>query len=162
MNWLVISQALLLLLAANGAPILARRLLRHRFYRPLDGGRNLADGRPLLGPAKTWRGLVGALLLTTLMAALLGLPLWLGFVFGLLSMVGDLLTSFIKRRLGMPTSSMALVLDYLLESLLPVLVLALPLGLGWWDGMVIVLLFMVLTRQLSRVLFRLGIRKKPY
>ena len=40
--------ALLLLLVANGAPILAARVFRHHLDGPLDGGLVLADGRPLL------------------------------------------------------------------------------------------------------------------
>jgi len=162
MNSLVIGQVLFLLVVANGAPILARRLLKHRFYRPLDGGLNLADGRPLLGASKTWRGLLAALLLTPLMAGMIGLSLWLGLVFALLTMAGDLLTSFIKRRLGMQASSMALGLDYLLESLLPVLVLAPSLGLSVWDVFIIIVFFMILALLLSRILFFLGIRKRPY
>jgi len=162
MNYLVIGQVLLLLITANGAPILARRLLKHRFYRPLDGGLNLADGEPLLGASKTWRGLIAALFLTPLMAWLLGLSLWFGLLFGLLTMVGDLLTSFIKRRLGMQASSMALGLDYLPESLLPVAVLAPSLGLSVLEVLVIIVLFMALALLLSRLLFWLGIRKRPY
>ena len=155
-------KVLLLLITANGAPILARRLLRHRFYKPVDGGLNLADGQPLLGPSKTWRGLIASLLLTALMAWLLGLSLAFGALFALLTMVGDLLTSFIKRRLGMQASSMALGYDYLLECLLPVAVLAPPLGLSVLDVVVIVALFMVLALFLSQLLFWLGVRKRPY
>jgi CDP-2,3-bis-(O-geranylgeranyl)-sn-glycerol synthase len=162
MNGWLIGQVLLLLITANGAPILARWLLRHRFYRPLDGGMNLSDGRPLLGPSKTWRGLIASLLLTSLMAWLLGLSLGFGVLFGLLAMSGDLLTSFIKRRFGMKVSSMAPGFDYLLESLLPVMVLAVSLELRFSDALVIIVLFMVLALFLSRLLFWLGIRKRPY
>lgn len=162
MNYMLIAQVLLLLVTANGAPILARRLLKRHLYKPLDAGFKLADGQPLLGPAKTWRGLIAALLLTSLLAPLLGLPLWLGFLFGLLTMVGDLLTSFVKRRLGMQASSRAVGFDYLLESLLPVAVLFVPLGLVVFDAIVICVLFLVLALLLSRILYRLGIRKRPY
>jgi CDP-2,3-bis-(O-geranylgeranyl)-sn-glycerol synthase len=162
MNYLLIGQVLLLLITANGAPILARRLLRHRFYKPLDGGLNLADGQPLLGPSKTWRGLIAALMLTAVMAWMLGLSLAFGALFGLLTMAGDLVTSFIKRRVGMQASSMAPGFDYLLESCLPVAVLAKPLGLAVLDIVVIVVLFMLLALILSRVLFWLGVRKRPY
>jgi len=162
MNHLLILQVLLLLIIANGAPILARRVLKHRFYRPVDGGVCLADGQPLFGPSKTWRGLWSSLSLTALMALLLGLPLWLGAGFAALTMAGDLLTSFIKRRLGMQASSMALGFDYVLESLLPVVALAATLGLSLLDIVVVIALFMVLALQLSRLLFWLGIRKRPY
>jgi len=162
LNYPLIGQVLLLLIVANGAPILARRLLRHRLYRPIDGGLILADGQPLLGASKTWRGLFASLLLTAVMAWLLGLSFAFGLLFAALTMSGDLLTSFIKRRLGMQASSMALGFDYLLESLLPVAVLAVPLGLALIEVIVIVLLFLVLALFLSRFLYWLGVRKQPY
>jgi len=155
-------QALLLLIVANGAPILARRFLRHRFYRPIDGGLILADGQPMLGPSKTWRGLFASLLLTAVMAWVLDLSAVFGLLFATLTMGGDLLTSFIKRRLGMQASSMALGFDYLFESIIPIAVLAKPLGLGLLEVIVIVLLFLVLALFLSQLLYRLGVRKQPY
>lgn len=47
---LLIAQLLLLLLVANGAPILAHKLLGETGSCPLDGGVKAWDGRPLLGP----------------------------------------------------------------------------------------------------------------
>ena len=69
---------LLLLLIANGSPIVVRELLGRGFDRPLDGGKVLADGHRLLGPSKTWRGLVAAVLVTTLFALALGWPWEIG------------------------------------------------------------------------------------
>ena len=162
MNILYMGQALLLLIAANGAPILARRFLRHRFYRPIDGGLILADGQPLLGPSKTWRGLFASLLLTAIMAWILDLSVAFGVLFAVLTMSGDLLTSFIKRRLGMRASSRALGFDHLFESIIPIAVLAKPLGLGLLEVIVVVCLFLVLALFLSQLLYWFGVRKQPY
>ena len=51
----------------------------------------------------------------------IGLPWNIGLVVAVWAMVGDCLSSFVKRRLKMPSSSMALGLDQIPESLLPLL-----------------------------------------
>jgi len=157
-----ILQLLLLLIIANGGPILARRLLRRRLAWPVDGGHRFRDGRPLLGEAKTWRGILAALLLSALCAPLLGLSVTWGLLIGASSMAGDLLSSFIKRRLNYPPSSMALGLDQIPESLLPALLAAGELQLGVLDIVLVVVLFFLIELALSRLLFRMGIRKQPY
>ena len=50
-----IGKTIAMLLVANGAPIIAKNLLKNRFDRPLDMGQSLADDRPLFGYSKTWR-----------------------------------------------------------------------------------------------------------
>ena len=153
---------LLLLLAANGAPVLARWALGSRWARPVDGGRTWRDGRPLLGAAKTWRGVAAGGLLPALLAPLLGLPAVLGLALGLLSMAGDLGASFLKRRLGLPPSARATGLDQLPEACLPLAVLRVPLSLDWADVLGLGLAFMLLDLLLSPLLYRLHIRRRPY
>lgn len=160
---MLILTVLLLLLVANGAPILARLLpgLRH-WSRPLDGGYRLADEQRLFGKHKTWRGLLAAVLLTTVTAGLLSFPLWLGALVGALSMVGDLLASFVKRRLQLPPGATAPGLDQVPESLLPLVVLYRPLELEWIEIVLITGLFVILNLLLSRVLYYLHIRRHPW
>ena len=153
---------IILLLAANGAPIMARKVLGSRYAWPLDGGVRLKDGRPLLGPSKTWRGLIAALLFSGLMAVLLGLPLWLGIRFGGGAMLGDMFSSFLKRRLGVPSSGMALGLDQVPEALFPLLAVRADLGLGTSYILWLVLGFLILELILSRILFALHIREQPH
>jgi hypothetical protein len=74
MQLLLIIKLLILVTVANGAPIVAKRLLGGTLSYPLDGGMVLADGYGLFGAAKTVRGIVLSLLATPLAAALLGLP----------------------------------------------------------------------------------------
>jgi len=155
-------ELLLLLLAANGSPVLAKRLLGGRWNRPLDGGARFLDGRPLLGASKTWRGLVVAVPVTALLGLLLGHALWLGAAFALLSLLGDLLTSFVKRRLGVRTSGRVRGLDQIPEALLPLLALQGALAIAWLDMVVVVALFTVGSLLLSRLLFRLGLKDEPY
>ncbi|MGD8590062.1 MAG: CDP-archaeol synthase [Chromatiales bacterium] len=153
---------LLLLLIANGTPILARHLLGSRFDFPLDGGTTTARGKRWLGPSKTVRGLLAAILATAVAATLLGFPWITGGLVGLLAMLGDLSASFIKRRLGLPPSSQATGLDQLPESLLPMLYCVLHLDLDWYAMFRVVFGFWISEILLSRLLFRLGIRRHPY
>ncbi|MCB1829723.1 MAG: CDP-archaeol synthase [Chromatiaceae bacterium] len=153
---------LVLLFIANGSPILARRFLGERFGRALDGGRVLADGRPLLGASKTLRGIVSALLVTMLAAPLLGVSWIVGLLLAVFAMLGDLSSSFLKRRLGLQPSSMALGLDQIPESLLPLMVCRPLLELSWAQVLWLTLAFFVLELILSQLLYRLGIRKHPY
>ncbi len=96
---------LLLLFAANSAPVIALHLLLSRSNYPVDNGCLLADGKPLFGPSKTWRGIISALILTSLAAWLCNFSFTFGLLFGASVMAGDLLANFIKRRLGRPSSS---------------------------------------------------------
>jgi CDP-2,3-bis-(O-geranylgeranyl)-sn-glycerol synthase len=153
---------LLLLLIANGSPILARHVFRHRLAAPVDCGYALADGRRLFGPAKTWRGMVAAVLTTSVAAALLG-PSWsIGALIGLFAMLGDLLSSFVKRRSGIAAGGMAPGLDHLPESLLPLLVCRPLLGLSWLEVLLLSLAFMAANLVLSRLFYHLGVREHPY
>jgi hypothetical protein len=162
---------LLLIVIANGSPIVAQKLLGTRWQTPLDAGKRFFDHKPLFGPAKTWRGIVAACLLTGLVAALMSLPVIAGFLIGLSTMVGDLLSSFIKRRLGMVSSSRALGLDQVPESLFPLLLLKfydpllpphLQATVSWTMVWQIVAMFFVVELLLSRILYHMRIRNEPY
>lgn len=159
---LTMIRVLLLLGIANGTPIFATKLFGRRFATPLDGGLKFIDGRPLLGPSKTLRGLLLSLACTTMAAPLLGFEWIIGAGLAGASMLGDLLSSFIKRRFARPLHSQAPALDQIPESLLPLLLLRPQLGLNGGEILFTVLLFTVLELVLSRLLFRLRIRDRPY
>ncbi len=153
-------EALILLLVANGTPILAGKFLRDRGAWPLDAKFIAADGKPLLGQSKTIRGILLAVFITAIAAEFFGLGWQLGMSFGALSMAGDLFSSFIKRRFGMPPSSQAPGLDQIPEALLPLLVCAAPLGLQWHEVLILVGIFWVVEVLLARVLRLLHIHKQ--
>jgi len=125
-----ILQSLILISAANGAPVLVARLLGARFAHPIDGGIVLRDGHPLLGRSKTWRGLAAAILLAACAAVVMSLPWQLGALAAPSAMAGDCLSSFVKRRFGLEPSSMTLGLDQVPESLFPAIVCHAYLPLG--------------------------------
>jgi CDP-2,3-bis-(O-geranylgeranyl)-sn-glycerol synthase len=153
---------LLLLLAANGSPVLAKWLLRDKWAYPLDGGLRFADGRPLLGHSKTIRGVLTGTLATAALAPLLGISWTTGALLGLASLAGDAFSSFIKRRCKIPPSGRALGVDQIPEALLPLWLFRNALGLDPVSLLVLVCLFTVGGLALSRVMFRLGVRDRPY
>jgi CDP-2,3-bis-(O-geranylgeranyl)-sn-glycerol synthase len=153
---------ILLLLAANGAPLIAYDLLKQRWAYPVDGGLRLPDGRRLLGGSCTWRGWLVSAVVTAATAALLGLTAATGLLMALLAMAGDTLSSFIKRRLGRPPGSMALGLDQIPEALFPLLGVRGQFALQIPDITLLVAVFMVLELLLSRILYKLRLRKQPY
>ncbi|MDO8846570.1 CDP-archaeol synthase [Methylicorpusculum sp.] len=161
-HWTSIIHASILLLVANGAPIIAYKLMGKRFAWPVDHGLCLGDRQPVFGRSKTWRGIAFSAGLSGCVAILLGFSFWLGMLFGLLAMSGDLLASFIKRRRGWVESSRARGLDTVPESLLPLWFLRHSMALEWPDITVVMVLFFMIEEFLSPILFRLHIRKRPY
>jgi CDP-2,3-bis-(O-geranylgeranyl)-sn-glycerol synthase len=120
----------------------------------------VANGMPVLG--KTVRGVLLSLVATALTAIPLGFDWSDGALIALLAMLGDLASSFVKRRLGRAPSSMAPGLDQIPESLLPALAFKTRLGLTAWDVAGVVFAFVLLELLLSRVLFGMRLRDRPY
>jgi CDP-diglyceride synthetase len=117
----LILKFVLLLAIANGTPVLAEKLLGRFLSYPLDAGKTFVDGRPLFGSSKTIRGIAIAVIATSACAPVLGITWPTGSLIGVAAMAGDLVSSFVKRRMGRPPSSRALGLDQIPESLLPAL-----------------------------------------
>ena len=159
---LTIAQVVMLLAIANGAPLVAKKVLGDRLSCPLDGGVTFVDGRPLFGTSKTVRGVVLAILLSALAAPMIGLSWRLGAVIGSAAMAGDLFSSYVKRRLGLAPSSRATGLDQIPESLLPLLVCRGALTLSGPDIAICVAIFFVGEGSLSRLLYKAHIREQPY
>lgn len=162
MHPILILQLMILLVVANGTPVAAKKVLGDAFERPLDSGAVFFDGRPLFGPSKTIRGIVLSLLATPLAALLMGLQWELGALVAALAIVGDLFSSFVKRRMGLPPSSMAVGLDQIPESLFPLVASRLLLPVTLLDILAGVMIFFVGELILSRILFHLHLRDRPY
>ncbi len=123
--------------------------------------------RPALaGAARRWpdvlRRAVAAVTATALGALLLGLPATVGALLGGGAMLGDALSSFIKRRMGAAPSSRATGLDQIPEALLPLLVLKGILGLTLVQIAGITFAFFVLEIPLAWLTHRIGLRDRPY
>ena len=162
MHVFLLLQLLILLVVANGAAVAAKKLLGATFDRPLDGGALFVDGRPILGPAKTIRGILASVLATSICASLIGLGWEIGALIAAFAMAGDLFSSFVKRRLHLASSSMAIGLDHIPESLFPLLAARWLLHLTMFDVVVGVTIFVVGGLVLSPILFRLNLRDEPH
>lgn len=157
-----LAQALALISVANGAPVLAKKLLGDRFARRLDGGLRLPDGQEVFGASKTVRGVALGVVMTAAAAPLVRVDAVTGAQIGAAAMVGDLLSSFTKRRLRLPPSSMAPGLDQVPEALLPLCVAAAPLRLSALDVVAGVALFWIGELAASRILYAINLRDRPY
>ena len=103
-----------------------------------------------------------AALYACLLSMLLGYSPLFGLTFGALAMAGDLVSSFVKRRRGLEPSDQSLGWDQLPESLLPSLYAVAVLDLPWWYAVSLPIAFMLVEILISKPLFRLHIRKRPY
>ncbi len=159
---LLVFKLFILLVIANGAPVITQKLTHGRFAIAVDFGRNFFDDRPILGKSKTWRGILSAIVATCLLGLLLGFELYFLVVFALLAMLGDLSTSFIKRRLNYPPSSRAFMLDQMPETLLPMIWACHADDLSYWFAIGLSGLFFVFHLLISPWLFKLKIRRRPY
>jgi CDP-2,3-bis-(O-geranylgeranyl)-sn-glycerol synthase len=164
---------------ANMSPVAAARLFP-RWNQPLDGGRFASDGRPLLGPHKTWRGLAAGAIaggITVGLEAPFARGPWTGLdyglsrgsslagailfgaVLGVMALVGDAAKSYLKRRVGRDSGTPWFPfdqLDFVVSGLLGVL-LAAPLVGGRWAldsyfGDMVVLTLLILSTPLLHFL----------
>ncbi len=111
---------------ANMVPVL---FLWIPWNTPIDFGHKLG-GHPIFGKTKTYRGFVVGVIFAALVVGLQKLvypwphghtlvnydtvnALWLGFLFGFGALLGDLVESFFKRRLNMPSGWMWAPFDQL-------------------------------------------------
>ena len=162
MQYLIVLQLLILLALANGSPIIAKWTFGNYCSWPLDENIKFIDGRPLFGTSKTIRGILVSIFITSACAQLIGFTLRIGLLVATTAMAGDLLSSFLKRRLGFQSSSQAMGLDQIPESLFPLLACQLPHSLTAVDILAGTAIFFVGEVLLSRVLFRLRVRDRPY
>ncbi len=163
--WQILIRDLVLLALlgwCNFLPILGRLAFKDRFAVPLDFGLRWFDHRPVLGPHKTWRGLIFSIAGTSLAAFLTYIGPALGAKIACWSMAGDLVSSFIKRRLGRESGQQAIGLDQGVESFLPLYVLREELGISLIEILGITVVFSLLELILSPVLYRIRIRRNPH
>jgi len=97
-------------IANSVPPLLAKCPLLGRWKTPVDCGKEW-NKRRLLGDNKTWRGLIGGVILAGIVFLIqakyssvapqipyASLPLWFGLLLGFGALLGDLVKSFFKRR----------------------------------------------------------------
>jgi len=157
-----IGEVLVLILVANGTPVIASYLFSHRMSLPIDFGLRLNDQQYLFGLTKTWRGLFSSLIITSIVSDFMGYGIYYGLLIALLAMSGDLVSSFIKRRFKKASSAKVLLLDQLPESFFPALGMMQVISLSLIQVMVITAVFTIMELVLSYLLYQIGVRKRPY
>ena len=162
MQLFLLLRMLVLLTLANGTPVIAKKVFGRHFDRPLDSGVLFFDRRPLFGRSKTMRGILVSILITTAGAPLIGLDPQIGAVVASTAMFGDLISSFVKRRLNLAPSSRAIGLDQVPESLLPLLACGDTLALTAADVGLGVIIFFIGELFFSRILYKAHLRDEPY
>jgi len=144
---------------------------------PLDAGRLFLDGNPIFGSNKTVRGFFAGLLVGTFAAFALSLlytlnefprdflfqyDIALGFILSLGALFGDLLHSFIKRRLGISPGSplpVADQLDFVFGALLFSLLVRPP---PWFAAVIIIAATPPIHLLTNLLAYVIGIKKTPW
>ncbi len=162
MHFLLVTKLVVLLAIANATPVLIKQVFGDRFAQSIDGGVRFFDRRPLFGSAKTVRGAVASVVLTATAGPLVGLDAATGALIGAMAMVGDLFSSFVKRRLDCAPSSRVTGLDQIPESLFPLLACRGLLSLTVMDIIVSMAVFSVGAILVSPLMHRIGLRDRPF
>lgn len=151
--------------AANAAPVLIAKL---PFFKSIS--RPIWPAR--LGANKTWAGLIGGVLVGTVVGLLqilltpwpYGIGLWLGWSalisFG--ALIGDSVKSYFKRRIGIKPGAAWPVVDGI-DYVVGALVFGLPLFVPAWEVAVALLVAGPILSLLANVIsFSLGLKKVWY
>jgi len=153
---------------------------------PLDFGRTFRDGRRILGDGKTFRGTImgtlcgmaGGLVLNYVASSkpAWGIPSFgeggelilvlFGLSFG--SMMGDILASFFKRRVGLARGAPLFLIDQL-DFVFGCWVLTFLLAPGWFEQnftiliMIIVLIVTPLLHRVTNIIgYKIKAKKEPW
>jgi CDP-2,3-bis-(O-geranylgeranyl)-sn-glycerol synthase len=136
---------------------------------PLDMGKKFSDGRRILGDGKTARGFMGGLIVGTIIGLLQGIAeaplgehLLLGFLLALGALLGDLASSFIKRRLSIERGGAAPGLDQL-GFVVFALILASPVNVITWQEIAVLLIITPPIHLATNFIgYKLGLKSRPY
>lgn len=145
---------------------------------PIDGGRKMPDGKPVFGSHKTIRGFAAGIIAGTLTSVAESAVLqfdappgfvlpfqftvWLGFVISFGALMGDLVHSFVKRRIGVAEGAphpVADQLDFVLGAVLFSFLVSAPPVVTILIILVITLPIHLLTNFLAYVV---GVKKNPW
>ncbi|MCF8546500.1 MAG: CDP-archaeol synthase [Microbacteriaceae bacterium] len=181
------SHAISLLLPLTVAGLVFIAAMRKGWFAalqiPLDGGL-LLGGRPLIGPSKSLRSLVFYAVLGTAVTVLLHLvapltplvapvflenPFILGPVTAVLYVAGEVFNSFVKRRLGIPTSAspargLGALIQQVMDTIDGTLASGLVLLVAYrvpWETLVVAFAISVVTHLSTDALMRrIGLKHK--
>ncbi|MDH5440962.1 MAG: CDP-2,3-bis-(O-geranylgeranyl)-sn-glycerol synthase [Candidatus Bathyarchaeota archaeon] len=151
---------------ANAAPVLFGG------GHPMDFGRKFIDGKPIFGRNKTIRGFIAGLLIGTLvgwaqetLAPNIGLEkgsVLLGFSLSLGALFGDLIGSFVKRRLDLKPGASFPVSDQI-DFVLLALLFSLPVKPPTFLYAVLIIALTLPIHLLANVIaYLIRVKKRPW
>lgn len=129
---------------------------------PLDRGRVFGDGKPLFGSHKTLQGTISGILVGTVTGLVQG-ELTRGFLLACGAIGGDLINSFVKRRINLTPGAPFPVFDQLSFIVLAVALVSLVPPPPSWDMIIVILIATLPIHFLSNLFsFILKMKKKPW
>ena len=146
-----VCRVVLFLFLVNILPPIASIIFGDRYSSAVDGGKLWFDGHPIFGNHKTMRGVAASVVGGALAFFLLGVTWWIAGIAALLAMIGDLTSSFIKRRSTFASGEEVILLDQIFEGLFPLLFLNIFLVLDPPQNLIILLLFIFTAFWSSRL-----------
>lgn len=157
---------------ANGSPVVVVRLIGKA--TPMDLGAKAWDGRRILGDGKTFEGFFSGIALGSIVGLILialGNPasyrsILEPLILSLGAMLGDILGSFIKRRLGLKRGQPAPGMDQLGFVVCALIISFAIYGLpDWFDSLTVIILLLVtacLHLGTNYLAYLLGLKSEPY
>ncbi len=128
----------------------------------LDGDNKFIDGEPILGNHKTVRGTLSGIIAGTLTGILQGQP-YRGVLMAIGAILGDLIVSFIKRRLKLPPGAMFPIADQMSFIVLAVIFDMLIVPVLQWDRILVILLVTLPIHYFANVIaWMLKLKSKPW
>jgi len=154
---------------ANGVPVFIRK------GTPIDRGKKFIDGRRVLGDGKTWEGLI----IGSIFSISIGMVYYIilenkylilySLVLGIGALLGDIIASFIKRRLGIPRGAPLPVLDqvnFILGSTAVVKIFRVDelafMTITLVDFIIILFIASILHVTTNYIAFKLGLKNVPW
>ena len=159
----LVAEALLFIFpayCANAVPVLAGG------GTPMDFGKNFFDGKRIFGDHKTFRGFFFGLLI----GILVGIVEFLIFDYSILfiilpplgALVGDLLGSFAKRRIGISPGGLFPIVDQI-DFVIGALLFSIPLSILTWElALVVILITPPIHLLTNYVAFKMRLKKHPW
>ncbi len=124
---------LILIIIANSVPPAAKSLFGKRYSLPIN--------EKLLGGHKTWRGVILSIFYTSFAAFILGFSVIAGILIAAGAMLGDIFSSYTKRRLGYKPGADVPGLDQVPESAIALLLLNFILPIQLAAAVLIIIFF---------------------
>ena len=158
-------------MAANGAPVV---FMHNRKGRPLDFGFKWIDGRRVLGDGKTIEGALIYIASGVIVSAIISLALnnhmytkviVTGTVASIGALIGDIIESFFKRRIGLPRGAhlpLADQLDFYIGANIALILCShciKPMLQSYIAGVILIPVLHIVT---NKVAFKLGLKKVPW